>query len=227
MATKNQTLAVAAACIALLLLASLLLYLYEPTRTYLMSDTLLRESVERFGVLAPLAVILYHLIQVIIAPIPGQPIDIATGYIFGPYLGIAIGLIGIYLGSLFAIILARRFGRPLVEHLVPKQQFQTIDRFLHERSTWFYVILFLIPISPGDLICLALGLTRIPIWRTLLIVLLGRTPVVITAVLVGASGRHLKPLEFMGVAAVVIVVVLLVLRFLPLERIKQFHFWTR
>ncbi|MFA6512183.1 MAG: VTT domain-containing protein [Patescibacteria group bacterium] len=222
----TKTLSIALGIFVLLLVLSVFLYINDVTREYLTSDTLLRESVERFGIFAPLVVILYHIVQVIIAPIPGQPADIATGYLLGPYIGIPTSLIGIYLGSLIAIILARRFGRPLVDHLVPRKAVSKVDHFLGKRSMWFYIILFIIPISPGDLLCFALGLTKMPIWRTLVVIILGRTPVAITAVLVGASGRYFSPLEFLGIAGIVVIVFLALVRILPLKRIERFHFWT-
>lgn len=227
MGSHIKTLRIAVVLFFLILAVSVFLYTNGATREYLTSETLLRESVERFGIFAPLVVILYHIVQVILAPIPGQPVDIATGYLLGPYIGIPTALIGIYLGSFLAILLARRYGRPLVEHLVPHTAVAKMDRFLGRRSMWFYIILFIIPISPGDLLCYALGLTRMTVWRTLVVIALGRTPVVVAAVLVGASGRQFNPLEFLGIAAVVVIFFLILLRILPLKRIEQFHFWTR
>lgn len=225
MPTKTRTITIAFTLLAVVVLLSVALYLNEGTREFLTSPTALREQVEGFGVFAPLVVVAYHVLQVVFAPVPGQPVDVASGYLFGPYLGSITALIGIYLGSFFAILLAREFGRPVVEHLVSEAGVRKMDRYLDRRSMWFFILLFLLPVSPGDLLCFALGLTRVSLWKTMGVVLLGRTPVVITAVLVGYTGSHLSPLEFVAIAAVVIVALLLMLQFIPHRQLRRFRFW--
>ncbi len=56
--------------------------------------------VARFGLLAPLVFIALYAIQIIIAPIPGGPVSLAAGYLFGPFWGTVYCLFGIALGAL-------------------------------------------------------------------------------------------------------------------------------
>ncbi len=53
--------------------------------------------------------VLLHVLQVIIAVIPGEPIQIAGGYLFGTFFGSVLTFLGIMLGSLLAFGIARKF----------------------------------------------------------------------------------------------------------------------
>jgi uncharacterized membrane protein YdjX (TVP38/TMEM64 family) len=54
-------------------------------------------------------------LQVVLAPIPGELTGLLGGYLYGPYLGIALSTLGLTLGSIVAFVLARTLGRPFVE----------------------------------------------------------------------------------------------------------------
>jgi hypothetical protein len=76
------------------------------------------ELIGNLGKWSPIGMIVLQAAQVVIAPIPGQVLDMVNGYLIGPLLGSIFILIGIIIGSVMAMWLARRFGRPLVERFV-------------------------------------------------------------------------------------------------------------
>jgi len=76
------------------------------------------ELIRNLGKWSLIGMILFHAAQVVIPPIPGQVLDMANGYLFGPLLGSLFGLIGIIIGSVMAMSFTRRFGRPLVGRFV-------------------------------------------------------------------------------------------------------------
>jgi uncharacterized membrane protein YdjX (TVP38/TMEM64 family) len=213
--TVRTTLVVVLAVIA----ALAFLVAYEPTRDFMLSSTALREKIAEYGPLGPVVIICYHVLQVLFAPIPGQPVDLANGYLFGPYLGILTSLIGIFLGSTIAMVLARRFGRPLVHHFLSDRGRRQMDKYLGHRNLWFVFVIFLLPGTPDDLLCFVVGLTRIPLWRAIPVVLIGRTPTVVASVLLGATGHTLNPLQFLGIALGVTVVLLVLLRYTKIEKV--------
>lgn len=175
----------------------------SPLRELFTSPERLRETVQSYGALGPIIVVGIHILQVVIAPIPGQGIDLANGYLFGWWGGALVSLIGISLGTMIAISLAKKFGRPLVEILVGPKGLASVRAYTHSRSQWLFFILFLLPGTPDDLLCFAIGLTSISLWRAVAIAVLGRLPGVLAAVGIGATGRGLNVLEFTIVAAVV------------------------
>jgi len=58
-----------------------------------------------------------QILQVMVAPIPGQASGFAGGYVFGWQLGIIYTTIGLAIGSWIVFFLSRRFGRGFVEKL--------------------------------------------------------------------------------------------------------------
>ncbi len=160
---------------------------------------------------APISIVLLQAAQVLLAPIPGQVIGMASGYLFGALQGALYSILGTALGSLLAFTLARRFGRPLVKHVAPRHVMERLDASIRRRGLLFFVLVFLLPFLPDDLICFAAGLTPIPIPALMLAVLAGRPPGIIVSAWVGANARDLSASQW---AAVITGSALLALPFL-------------
>ena len=60
----------------------------------------LQTWIASFGAWAPLVSIMLNAAQVIIAPIPGQIIGLANGYLFGAWIGTLYSLIGVMIGRI-------------------------------------------------------------------------------------------------------------------------------
>lgn len=167
----------------------------------LTNEDLLLQWVSRWGVWAPVSIVLLQAGQVLLAPIPGQVIGLASGYLFGALPGAAYSILGTALGSLVAFGLARALGRPLVERVVPSHVLARLDGSARRRGLLFFVLAFLLPFLPDDLICFAAGLTPIPIPSLMLAVLVGRPPGIIVSTWVGANARDLSPGQWAVVIA--------------------------
>lgn len=126
------------------------------------------------------------LFQVVVALLPGEPFEIAGGYAFGPVEGTLLCLIASTLGSVCVFLLVRRFGPRLAEVFFSREKLRSI-RFLHTtpRRDLLFLIIFMLPGTPKDLLCFFAGLTsiRFPVW--LLICSLGRLPSIISSVIGG------------------------------------------
>jgi uncharacterized membrane protein YdjX (TVP38/TMEM64 family) len=167
-------------------------YWLWPHLSFFADQKALREWVASFGAWGPLAIIALDLTQVILAPIPGQAIDAASGYLFGPWLGTLYSVLGAVGSSLITFGLARRFGRPLVERLVAVEALDRLDRLARERGPALFFLIWLFPLSPDDLACYAAGLTPMPGRQFFVLVLLGRLPGLFTANWVGAHAANLS-----------------------------------
>ncbi len=62
----------------------------------------LKQTLRRWGGLAPVIFIVLQALQVIIAPIPGEITGILGGYLFGEWLGLVYSTLGLTLGSGFS-----------------------------------------------------------------------------------------------------------------------------
>ena len=145
-----------------------------------------RDWIASHGVWGALAFVGMVMAQILIAVIPGEPFEIAAGYAFGAWEGTLLYLLAASLGSMGVFFLVRRFGRPLVELLLPPEKLRW-RRFLKTspKRELLFLLVFTLPGTPKDLLCYFAGLTdiRIPVW--LVICSLGRIPSVITSTLGG------------------------------------------
>lgn len=138
------------------------------------------------GPYGPLGVILGQIAQVLIAPIP--PVTaIASGLLYGPFKGAVISLIGASIGSIIAIYLSNRYGRPLVERFVSEQKMEKFDEFTHKSGYTPFIILFVLPGFPDDVLCFIGGLTNLD-WKTMaFIASIGRLPGILMLTTTGHS----------------------------------------
>jgi len=128
------------------------------------------------------------LLQVFVAMIPGEPLEIGGGYAFGPVEGTLLCMLGATLGSVLVFAFVRRFGVRAVEIFFPPEKIRSL-RFLQSspKRNVLFLFLFAVPGTPKDLLCYFAGLTDMkwPVW--LLICSLGRIPSIVTSTVGGAA----------------------------------------
>lgn len=124
--------------------------------------------------------------QTIIKVIPGEPLEIAAGYVFGTWGGLLYCSLGSLLGTLIILLLSRRFGKAFVSTFVDVEKLQELPLVEDDkRRRLFLIAFYLIPSTPKDLMCYGAGLTKINLWEFLLITTLCRIPSIITSTVCG------------------------------------------
>lgn len=126
--------------------------------------------------------------QVIVAVIPGEPFEIAAGYAFGAWEGTLLSVAGAALGSIITFWLVRRFGMKLVCLFFSEEKIASV-KFLktNSRRELLFLIVYMLPGTPKDLLGYFAGLTDLPFPAFLLICTLGRFPSVITSTVGGSA----------------------------------------
>ncbi|MBR4196658.1 MAG: TVP38/TMEM64 family protein [Synergistaceae bacterium] len=120
--------------------------------------------------------VLIQVLQVVIAPIPGQAAAFAGGFIFGFWKGWALTTLGLLIGSLIAMSLARLLGISLVRKIVPESIIQRFDSVISDGGYMTFFMIFLLPALPDDAVCFLAGLTKLKLLPLSLVCLLGRAP---------------------------------------------------
>jgi uncharacterized membrane protein YdjX (TVP38/TMEM64 family) len=138
--------------------------------------------------LAPAAFFLLQAAQVVVALVPAAPLTLAGVAAFGPWVGFAIALSGAVAGSLAALLLGRRFGRPMVARLAGKKALEgNAGTIGGADGLWILPLLFLpLPVG-GDAVCAVAGLSPISLRRFLVLVAVGRLPNTALNVLLGSG----------------------------------------
>jgi len=152
----------------------------------------LQAWITSFGAWAPLVSIGLNAAQVIAAPIPGQVIGLANGYLFGTWLGTLYSLLGVMLGTGVVLTVTRKWGRPFVVKLIRGEQLEKLDRLVARRGALFFFLIFLVPFLPDDLTCFAVGLTDLALGQMLVLIALGRLPGLFVASWIGANATNLS-----------------------------------
>lgn len=128
------------------------------------------------------------ILQVLVAFIPGEPIELVAGYAFGFWEGTFLTLAGFVIGSWFVFVLVRKFGIKLVEVFFSKEKLDQIKFLQNPKKTRIIsFLLMLIPGTPKDMLSYFAGLTRLTTVEWLTIVAVGRLPSLITSTLTGAA----------------------------------------
>ena len=148
----------------------------------------LQEQVAGMGVWGVLALLGIQILQIVIAIIPGEPIELAAGAMYGAFGGLALCLLGCLAGSAAVFLVVRKKGRAAFERTSLGRQLREY-RFLQDeaRLEGIVFLLYFIPGTPKDILIYVCGLSPLPLGRFLLLSTLARIPSVITSTWAGAS----------------------------------------
>lgn len=132
-----------------------------------------------FGKIAFIGMIVF---QMLIAIIPGEPLEIGAGYAFGFLEGTVLCTIGNFIGAFLVFFLVRTFGVKLIEVFFSREKILSL-KFLQntKRVHWIVFLLYFLPGTPKDLLSYFVGLTDMKWSLWLLIATFGRLPSVITS----------------------------------------------
>jgi len=121
----------------------------------------LQAYMKRFGVFAPVILIVIQAIQVIIPILPGWLGCVVGAGMFGAAGGFWCNYIGISAGSIISFLLAKRYGVELVRKMVPMEKYQKLVDWVNTKKSYTLILFLaiLLPLAPDDFLCWFSGLT--------------------------------------------------------------------
>ena len=149
---------------------------------------LLQRQLESLGIGGWVAFLGIQVIQVVVAMIPGEPIEILAGILYGPLWGTLTCMLGIFIGSIIVYLLVRKLGMPIVSIFIDPEKFQNL-RILQDERRFERIafLLFFIPGTPKDLLTWAAGLIHIRPLRFFILSTIARLPSILTSTLAGTT----------------------------------------
>lgn len=145
-----------------------------------------RAHVQSYGAAAPLLMIGVMALQVIVAIIPGEPIELAAGFVFGWQEGSLLCLLGSAAATALVYLAVRKWGVKLVEAFFPREKILKYSFLQNEKKLNILVfVLFLIPGTPKDLITYLVGLTPMKLLTFLVLTTVARIPSVVSSTVTG------------------------------------------
>lgn len=196
--TEKKKKIIVSVCIAavVLLMAAVAYYVGKPMTEFVSEPERFRVWVDSHGIWGRLAFLGMTMLQVIVAVIPGEPMELVAGYAFGSVEGTILCILGATLGGIPVFLLVRRFGMKAAEVFFSREKIDSL-KFLkssHKRDLWIFV-LFLIPGTPKDLLNYFVGLTDMKISKWLVISLVARIPSIVTST-IGGDALGMKNYTF-------------------------------
>jgi len=120
----------------------------------------LRSFIEAHGSLAPLIyVVIYSIAPALF--LPGLPLTIAGGLLFGPFWGVVYAITGATLGACIAFLISRYLARECVEQKLHDQRWRKLDQQVELHGWKVVAFTRLIPLFPFNLLNYAFGLTKV------------------------------------------------------------------
>ena len=158
-------------------------------------QAIILQKMQTFGIFAPILFVLLQVAQVVIAVIPGGPVPIIGGLLFGEGIGLLLSMVGFFFGTVIVYYLVQKFGRPIVSLFVSEDKMQKYAYLATEKKLEVLVFaLFLLPGLPKDALTYIVSFnTKIKPMRLFVLTTLARLPSAALSVFLGGSilkGRY-------------------------------------
>ena len=168
------------------------------------------ERVQNAGAAGVLLLLGMQFLQIVVAFIPGEVVQLAAGLMYGPWLGALIILVGCVISSTIIYKLVHILGAPFVQGMVSTEHLEKFRKFEESGKLDIVVfVLFLIPGMPKDVFTYIVPLTDMPYKKFITLTTIGRIPGVVGSTYAAAgfaSGEFIGPIVVLAVLAVIAVV---------------------
>lgn len=147
-----------------------------------------KSILDRFGILRYPVMALVQVLQMLLAIIPGGPLAILLGFMFGTVGGAIVGTVGNMLGTALIVWCVNKLGMKFVNKFVNSKGFEKL-KFLHDpvKRDGLLFLLFLIPGTPKDLITFFAPFTKAKPLTIVMMATLGRIPALVLSTSMGAN----------------------------------------
>ncbi len=163
--------------------------------------------ISALGVWGVLVLFGLQIVQIVIAFIPGGPVEVISGMLYGTWGGALICLVGCAVATSLVFTISRRFGKPLLYKFFGKEKIDNLA-FLQDSKKIETVafVLFLIPGTPKDMLTYISGVSGISLPKFLIITLIARAPATLVSAMAGESmmqGQWAVTITIFVVAAII------------------------
>lgn len=168
------------------------------------------DDVRNAGPLGFLILLAMQFMQIVVAFIPGEVVQMAAGMMYGPWLGAAVVLLGCIISSAFVFAVVHRLGAPFVRDMVPTKYLDEFNAFEESGKLSIVVfILFLIPAMPKDTFTYLVPLTNMRMRDFLVLSNVGRIPGIVISTYAAnglVDGNITQSIIIFAVVAVIAIV---------------------
>lgn len=174
--------------ILIIIMALVMDYYYSGEKGVELRATLkeYQQMLSGFGYWSWPVMVIFQILQMLLALIPGGPLAFLFGFMYGTIGGAVVGTVGNIIGTAIIVWAVNRFGMKFVNMFCNSKGFEKLT-FLHDphKRDLLIFILFLIPGTPKDLITFFAPFTKAKPSRIVILATLGRMPALILSTSIG------------------------------------------
>ena len=182
-----------------------------------LSNDQIQEMLAEIGWRGYITVAVLAMLQVVIAVLPAEPVQVVAGLTFGFPIGLAACLAGVVLGNSAIYFMYKVFGDKIRKYFDKKLDIDMDSAGRNGKITAVIFLLYFLPAIPYGMICFLAATMRMKYPRFILVTTLGALP----SVCIGVGLGHIA-LEFSWILSVAVFVVLVAL--LAIIMIKREYF---
>ena len=119
----------------------------------------LQQYLKTTGAWMPMLYILLQFLQVVILPIPSIVSTMAGVSLFGAFWTTVYSFLGIMSGSVFAFLIAKKWGKGVVAWMTGKETLNKWQKKVRGKDTFLLTMMFFLPFFPDDILCFLAGLS--------------------------------------------------------------------
>lgn len=167
----------------------------------------LKQTIDSLGIGGWFVMLGIQVLQIIVAFLPGEPIEIVMGIFYGSIGGMFTCLLGIFIGSILVYLLTKLIGVPFVKLFVDLDDLKKY-KFLNnsKRLDLIVFILFFIPGTPKDALTYLAPFLPIKAKKFFVIATLARIPSIITSTILGnelIEGNYVNAIIVFAVTVII------------------------
>ncbi len=143
--------------------------------------------VQSYGSLSWLIYVLIVIIGILLAPFLGAIVNASASILFGPLFAFILTLIGNFIGSSLAYLIAKRYAGFYFERLIGEKKLARFQKYSEKYGAFVLFILRLNPLTSSDLFSYLAGLIKMPYKKFIISTILGIIPMMVIVSYFGNS----------------------------------------
>lgn len=175
-------------CLLFVLFAALTLLLLPLITRFFQDPAVFRAWAERRGAMGKVGFVGLMTLQIVIPFLPGEPMEVAAGLAFGAFHGLLLCMASAFLGGIIVFYLVKCL-KPGSLDLFFSEKALKQAAFLRDekRFTLLFLLLYLFPGTPKDVLAYIAGSTEMKLSTYLLISTFARIPSILTSTAAGSA----------------------------------------
>lgn len=178
-----------------------------------------QDRLSELGIRGYVTIVILSMLQVVIAVLPAEPVQVIAGISFGFPIGLLLCTIGVLIGNTVIFVLYKIYGNALREYFVKNIHIDFDKMAKSKRVTLIIFILYFLPAIPYGMICFFAASFGMKYPRYILVTVLGAIP----SVCIGVGLGHVAIASSLALSITVCALLLAVIAVVMIKRNAIFN----